>query len=469
MGDPKGFLKIKRQTAGYRPVRERLRDYREVEFRPSSQDVAQQASRCMDCGVPFCHNACPMSNVIPEWNDLAYRGKWKEALSVLQASNNFPEFTGRLCPALCEFACTLGVNDDPVTIRENEIAIVEKGFNEGFVRPFISKTKTGKRIAVIGSGPSGMACSQQLTRAGHSVTLFEADLLPGGILRNGIPDFKLEKWVIDRRLRQMQEEGLIIKTGVRAGKDIPVQELLSGYDAVCLCIGSRQPRDLSVEGRSLLGIYQAMDYLIQSNNKQQGQKIADSELLTAKGKDVIIIGGGDTGADCVGTANRQGARSVTQIELLPVPPKMRAENMPWPTFPKILKTTSSHEEGCRRLWSVATKKFSGDQNNVKEINCVKVDDKLKEIPGSDFAMKADLVVLAMGFVHPVHEGLVKDLGLALDKPGNIAAQNFATSVPKVFSAGDAHRGASLVAWAIYEGRSAAREIDRFLMGETNLP
>ncbi|MDD5019616.1 MAG: glutamate synthase subunit beta [Candidatus Omnitrophica bacterium] len=470
MGDAKGFLKTKRKMAGYRPVQERLMDFKEVELRLSEEEVREQGSRCMDCGVPFCHDACPMGNVIPDWNDMIFRGRWKEALAVLHSTNNFPEFTGRVCPALCEYACTLGINDDPVTVRQNEVSLVEWGFQAGAIRPFISRRKTGKRVAVVGSGPAGMACAQQLTRAGHEVTLFEADEKCGGILRYGIPDFKLEKSVIDRRIRQMTEEGLRIRTGVRVGKDLVSQEFLENFDAVCLTMGARQARDLSVEGRALPGIYQAMDYLVWANRAVEGAGVPPDPGMTAQGKDVVVIGGGDTGADCAGTANRQGARSVTQIELLPQPPECRTKDMPWPAYPKILKISTSHEEGARRLWSIATKKFISEDGRVGKLHCVTVDDRLNEVVGTDFELKAQLVILAMGFVHPVHEGLVKDMGLQLTSRGNISVdKNFMTSLPKVFAAGDASRGASLVVWAIYEGRAAAREIDRFLMGATNLP
>lgn len=469
MGDAKGFLKVKRRTAGYRPVQERLRDFREVELRLPQEAVQEQGSRCMDCGVPFCHYACPMGNVIPDWNDMIYRGRWKEALEVLHSTNNFPEFTGRVCPALCEYACTLGINDDPVTVRQNEVSLVEWGFQSGAIKPFIPAHKTGKRVAVVGSGPAGMACAQQLTRAGHEVTLFEADEKCGGILRYGIPDFKLDKSVIDRRLNQMAAEGLKIKAGVCVGKDFPVSRLSKDFDAVCLAMGSRQARELAVEGRDLSGIYQAMDYLAQMNRANAGVNVPADAQITARDKDVIVIGGGDTGADCVGTANRQGALSVAQIELLPQPPECRTQDMPWPTYPKILKTSTSHEEGARRLWSVATKKFIGESGRVRKLLCVKVDEALREVAGSEFELKADLVVLAMGFVHPVHQGLVKELGLQLTPRGNISVdKNYATSLPGIYAAGDAGRGASLVVWAIYEGRAAAREIDRFLVGETNL-
>jgi glutamate synthase (NADPH/NADH) small chain len=470
MGDEKGFLTKKRETAGYRPVKERVKDYREVEQRLATDKIQDQGSRCMDCGVPFCHAACPVGNVIPDWNDLVFRGKWKEAVEVLHSSNNFPEFTGRVCPALCESACVVGITDDPITIRQNEIAIVEWGFEHGVIRPFIPKLKTGKRVAVVGSGPAGLAAAQQLTRAGHGVVLYEADDKVGGILRYGIPDFKCEKRVIDRRVDLMQKEGLTIKTGVCVGQDLPVADLLKDFDAVCLAMGSRVPRDIKAEGRDLAGIHFAMDYLIQSNKVVSGAALAASEIISTKGKRVLVIGGGDTGADCVGTANRQGALSVTQIEILSKPPACRTKEMPWPEYPKILKTSSSHEEGCERKWSVLTKKFTGEGGRVKKIHAVEVGPDLKEIPGTDFEIAADLVILAMGFVHPAHKGLVADLGVKLNNRGAIEIdQNFATSIPKVFAAGDACRGASLVIWAIFEGRAAARNIDRFLMGETNLP
>ncbi len=473
MGDPKGFLKKKRETTGYRPIEQRIKDFREVEVPASETMTQEQGSRCMDCGVPFCHYACPVGNVIPDWNDLIFKGQWAKAVEILEASNNFPEFTGRVCPPLCEAACCVGINDDPVTIRQNEISLIEWGFNEGIIKPFIPKHRTGKRVAVVGSGPAGLAVSQQLVRAGHDVVLFEADDKAGGILRYGIPDFKLEKWVIDRRLDFLKKEGLKMETKVCVGKDYPKEKVLKEFDAVCLAMGSRQPRDLQVEGRESHGIHFAMDYLIQSNKVNNGAKILAQEPITAKDKDVVIIGGGDTGADCVGTVNRQGAKSVTQIELLPKPPLSRTVEMPWPQYPEILKTSSSHEEGCVRKWSILTKRFGGEAGRVKKIYCVEVEcvapeerggrAERIEIPGTEFDLKADLVILAMGFIHPVHTGLVKDLGVSLTPQGNIYVDNnFMTSLPSVFAAGDVSRGASLVVWAIYEGRCAAREIDRFL-------
>ncbi|HAJ57235.1 MAG TPA: glutamate synthase [Candidatus Omnitrophica bacterium] len=480
MGHEKGFLEKKRETAGYRPLEERIKDYREVEKMLPKEKLQEQGSRCMDCGVPFCHYACPVGNVIPDWNDLVFRGQWAKAVEVLSAANNFPEFTGRICPALCEAACVVGIADDPVTIRQNEIAIIEWGFQNGVIKPFIQENKTGKRVAVVGSGPAGMSCAQQLTRAGHDVTLFEADDKAGGILRYGIPDFKLEKWVIDRRLDLMKKEGLKIESNICVGKDYPAQRLLKSFDAICLAMGARQPRDLKVEGREFGGIHFAMDYLIHSNKRAGGMKIPEGALIDAKGKDVVVIGGGDTGADCVGTANRQGAKSVTQLEVLPKPPLCRTKDMPWPAYPKLLKTSSSHEEGCRRIWSVTTKKLTGSGGRVEKVHIAEVEfvppkDKagrpqMREIPGTETELKADLVILAMGFVHPVHVGLVKELGVAIGPSGNIYIENnFMTSVKKVFSAGDASRGASLAVWAMFDGRAAAKEIDRYLMGSTNLP
>ena len=458
MGDTKGFLNKKRESAGYRPVGERVRDFREVELAMPEAKSQEQGSRCMDCGVPFCHYACPVGNVIPDWNDLMFRGQWARAVEVLQSYNNFPEFTGRVCPALCESACVLGINDDPVTIRQNEISIIEWGFKEGVIKPFIPKQKTGKRVAVVGSGPAGLAASQQLTRAGHDVVLFEADDKAGGILRYGIPDFKLEKWVIDRRLDLMKKEGLKVETGVMVGKDLPEEKLLKEFDAVCLTIGSRVARDIEVPGRGLKGIHFAMEYLIQSNKKEGD--------ITAKDKNVVVIGGGDTGSDCVGTANRQRAKSVTQIEVLPKPPLCRTKDMPWPTHPKTLKTSSSHEEGCDRKWSILTKEFLGEKGCVKKLRAVEIDNNMKEIPGTEFGLEADLVILAMGFTHPQHAGLVTDLGLTLGPRGTIYVDNnYMTSKPGIFAAGDASRGASLVIWALYEGRLAAREVDRYLFQE----
>ncbi|MGE5279403.1 MAG: glutamate synthase subunit beta [Deltaproteobacteria bacterium] len=464
MGKHGAFITTKRETAGYRPKEERLKDYREVERRLGPDKIQEQGSRCMDCGVPFCHYACPVGNFIPDWNDLVFKGQWKKAVEILHESNPFPEFTGRVCPALCESACVVGLSDEPITIRQNEISIIEWGWENGVITPFKPKKKTGKSVAVVGGGPAGMACAQRLTRLGHTVTLFEADDKAGGILRYGIPDFKLEKWVIDRRLKQMQEEGLTVKTGVRVGGDISGKQLMKDFDAVALTIGARVPRDLKVEGRDLAGVHFAMDYLIQSNRRVAGAAFPPDKLIDAKGKDVIVIGGGDTGADCVGTANRQGARSVTQLELLPKPPLCRTKEMPWPSHPALLKTSSSHEEGCDRRWSITTRKFLGKGGKIAGLVCAQVDPKLKELPGTDFELKADLVVLAMGFIHPDIEGSVTDLKLKTGPRGTILTdKDLATSVAGVFAAGDAQRGASLVIWAIDEGLRCAASIDRFLL------
>ncbi len=463
MGDVKGFLKVKRETAKYRPKEKRIKDYKEVALLRSDEKSREQGSRCMDCGTPFCHFGCPLANVIPEWNDLMFRGQWEKAVFVLQSTNNFPEITARVCPALCEFACVLGINDEPVTVRENELAIIEYAFKKGMIKPRPPKVRTKKKIAVIGSGPAGLAASAQLNKAGHTVTIFEKDDRIGGILRYGIPDFKLEKWLIDRRVKLLQKEGVIFKTNTEAGdKALPVKKLRKEFDAICLTMGSREPRDLKVEGRELAGIHFAMDYLIQSNKRVMGEKIDPEKLIEAKGKRVVVIGGGDTGADCIGTAHRQGAASVTQIEILPKPPESRPENMPWPTYPMILKTSTSHEEGGLREWSVQTKKFIGLDGKVKKLICEK--------DGKEFELEAALVILAMGFIHPVHKGLLAGLGIEFDSRGNIKTdENYMTSMKGIFSAGDCHMGASLVVWAISEGRRAARAIDKFLMGRSFLP
>jgi len=478
MGDPKGFLKVKRETSQYRPVCERIKDYGHVaSLRPEKKSV-EQASRCMDCGTPFCHSACPVGNYIPEWNDLVFHNQWKKALDLLAGSNNLPEITGRVCPALCEYSCVLGINNEPVTVRENELGIVEYGFKHGLIKACPPGKRTGKKVAVIGSGPSGMACADQLNRAGHSVTLFERDARIGGILRYGIPDFKLEKNILDRRIKIWEEEGIEFKTGVNVGTDYSCARLLEKFDAVALCGGSRVPRDLKIEGRDLKGVYFAMDYLMQSNRRVSGEKITGQGLIDAKGKRVVVIGGGDTGSDCVGTANRQGASCVTQIEVMPQPPECRTANMPWPVYPMILKTTSSHEEGGERHWSVLTKRFTGENGCVKSLECVKVvfekDAKgcqqMKEVPGSEFTIQVDLVVIAAGFLHPEHNGLLEQLKVEFDQRGNVkAGLDHKTSVDKVFSAGDMRRGQSLVVWAVSEGRRCARAMDEYLMGESFLP
>jgi glutamate synthase (NADPH/NADH) small chain len=445
--DIKGFLKIKRKTFEYRPVCERVKDYAEVCVLCTQDHSKEQASRCMDCGTPFCHWGCPVGNYIPEWNDLMSRGQWKKAAELLCATNNFPEITGRICPALCEYACTLGINDDPVTIRENELAVIEHAFKTGLITPNPPQQRTGKRVAVIGSGPAGLACADQLNKAGHNVTVFEKDDKPGGILRYGIPDFKLDKRILDRRLQILKKEGIEFKTSINVGVDCDTHKLTREFDAICLAGGSRVPRDLKIEGRDLNGIYFAMDYLTAANKK--------SSAIDAKGKKVVVIGGGDTGADCIGVAHRQGASCIVQIELLPQPPRKRPRNQPWPGYPFILKTSSSHEEGGERKWSVVTKRFIGQNGLVKKLLC--------ETAGSEFEIETDLVILALGFVHPEKFGLIEDLGVELDERGNIKTDgNYMTSKKGVFSAGDMRRGQSLVVWAISEGRAAAGSIDRYL-------
>ena len=479
MGDPRGFLKSARQASPYRAVCERIKDSKEVSVPRPEKQSQEQASRCMDCSTPFCHWGCPIGNYIPEWNDYMFRGNWKAALALLDATNNLPEITGRICPALCEYACVLGLNDDAVTIRENELAVIESGFKKGLIKPNSISKKTGRKIAVIGSGPAGLSCAAQLNKAGHSVVVFERDKLPGGILRYGIPDFKLEKALIDRRIDMWKKEGIIFETGVNAGIDYPAGKLLDEFDAICLAGGSRVPRDLKIEGRDLKGIYFAMDYLIQSNARLSGEKIPKDELIDAKAKKIVVIGGGDTGADCVGTAHRQGAACVVQIEVLPKPDECRTAVYPWPKYPLLLKTTSSHEEGGDRHWAVLTKSFVGEKGVIKKLSCAKVefpetDDKtcpvMKEIPGSGFEIEADLVILAVGFLHPEHSRLLADLNVEFDKRGNVkTGENYMTSVGKVFSAGDMRRGQSLVVWAISEGRRSAYCIDKYLMGESILP
>jgi glutamate synthase (NADPH) small chain len=478
MGDLKGFLKTKRAKPKYRSVCERIKDYREVALLREEASSKEQASRCMDCGTPFCHWGCPIGNYIPEWNDLIFRGHWQKAFELLNATNNLPEITGRLCPAPCEYSCILGINDDPVTIRENELAAIEYAFCAGIIKARPPLERTGKVVAVVGSGPAGLACASQLNKSGHSVVVFERDDKIGGILRYGIPDFKLERWVIDRRLKILEEEGIEFKTGIDVGLDYPVEKLIKEFDAVCLSGGSRVPRDLKIPGRELKGIHFAMEYLVQSNKKIAGQAISQEALIDAKGKKVIVIGGGDTGADCVGIAHRQGASCVVQIELLPKPPDYRSCEYPWPKYPMLLKSSTSHEEGGERHWAILTKRFVGEAGGVEKISCVKVEfgqkdcqvmPAIKEIPASGFEIEADLVILAVGFLHPQARGLLKDLGLELDAGGNVKTDNnFMTSQKGVFSAGDMRRGQSLVVWAISEGRQAAHYIDKFLAGKTSM-
>ena len=479
MGDVRGFLKVKRAKQEYRTVCERVKDFREVAKLRQNASSKEQASRCMDCGTPFCNWGCPVGNYIPEWNDLVFHGHWEKAFKLLDATNNLPEVTGRICPCPCEYACVLGINDDPVTIRENELAIIEHAFKKGIIKARPPKRRTGEEIAVVGSGPAGWACADQLNRAGHMVTLFEKDDKIGGILRYGIPDFKLEKWVLERRLNILKKEGVEFKTGVNVGIDYPAKKLLKEFDAVCLAGGSRVARDLNIPGRALKGIHFAMDYLIQSNKRIAGEKIPAEKIIDAKGKKVVVIGGGDTGADCVGVAHRQGAGCVAQIELMPTPPECRTKDYPWPKYPMLLKSSTSHEEGGGRQWAVLTKKFIGRSGSVNKLSCVKVEFSsfaenscpiMREVGLSEFEIEADLVILALGFLHPDKKGLIEELRLDLDQRGNVKTdKNFMTSVKGVFCAGDMRRGQSLVVWAISEGRSAAQHIDKYLMGETSLP
>ena len=477
MGKPTGFLEIARHDHDYVPVEERVRHFRDFVVPLPEPRVREQAARCMDCGIPYCHNGCPVNNIIPDWNDLVYRGNWREALDVLHSTNNFPEFTGRICPAPCEASCTLNFNDQPVTIKDIECAIIDKGWAEGWVVPQIPAHRTGKRVAVVGSGPAGLACAQQLARAGHGVVVFEKNDRIGGLLRYGIPDFKLEVDMIDRRLAQMQAEGVEFRPNNHVGSDISARRLLAEFDALVLAGGAEQPRDLNVPGRELRNIHYAMNFLTQQNRRVAGQKLVEEEIL-ADGKDVVVIGGGDTGSDCVGTSIRQGARSVTQLEIMPKPPLHENKLLTWPNWPLKLRTSSSQEEGCERDWSIATQAFVGQDGQVSAIKLVRlewrqVDDRqtMVEVPGSEFEIPAGLVLLAMGFVHPIHEGMLGELNVALDPRGNVRAdtQGYQTSLNKVFSAGDMRRGQSLVVWAIREGRQCARAVDEYLMGKSDLP
>ncbi|GJF09918.1 dihydropyrimidine dehydrogenase subunit A [Mycolicibacterium cyprinidarum] len=465
-----------RETPKRRPVDLRLRDWKEV-YEDFSEDVLkEQASRCMDCGIPFCHNGCPLGNLIPEWNDLVRTGRWHDAIERLHATNNFPDFTGRLCPAPCEGSCVLGINQDPVTIKQVEVEIIDKAFSEGWVVPLPPDRLTGKTVAVVGSGPAGLAAAQQLTRAGHSVTVFERDDRIGGLLRYGIPEFKMEKRHIDRRLDQMRAEGTEFRTGVNVGVDVTASELRSEFDAVVLAGGATVARDLPIPGREFDGIHQAMEYLPWSNRVQQGDPVVDEDgqpPITAKGKNVIIIGGGDTGADCLGTAHRQGAASVRQFEIMPRPPETRAESTPWPTYPLMFRVSSAHEEGGERVYSVNTEQFLGEGGSVTGLRGHEVEmraGKFEKVEGTDFELAAELVLLAMGFTGPERGGLLTDLSVELNERGNVARDDaFATSVRGVYVAGDMGRGQSLIVWAIAEGRAAASAVDRYLMGRTALP
>ncbi|NGX96448.1 MAG: glutamate synthase subunit beta [Candidatus Afipia apatlaquensis] len=484
MGKPTGFLEIERHDRKYEPVAERVKDFREFVIPLSEKDTRDQAARCMNCGIPYCHGTgsvqpgtpgCPVNNQIPDFNDLVYNGNWEEASRNLHSTNNFPEFTGRICPAPCEASCTLNIDDNPVTIKTIECAIVDRAWDSGWVKPEISATKTGKKVAVVGSGPAGLAAAQQLARVGHEVHVFEKFAKAGGLLRYGIPDFKMEKGIIDRRVAQMEAEGVTFHYNTPVGGNyagaVEPQDLLKVYDAVALTGGAEASRDLPIPGRDLDGIHFAMDFLPQQNRRVSNEPLGGVREILAAGKDVVVIGGGDTGSDCIGTSIRQGATSVTQLEIMPAPPERENKGLTWPNWPLKMRTSSSQAEGAIREYAVLTQKFSGHDGKVAKLHCVRVDDRFQPVPGTEFEIKAELVLLAMGFVHPVHEGLLKKLGVELDPRGNVRAStnNYQTSVAKVFSSGDMRRGQSLVVWAIREGRQCAAAIDQFLMGSTTLP
>ncbi len=471
MGKVTGFLEIDRRDRKYRPASDRIRNYREFVIPLGEATTRDQAARCMDCGIPYCHTGCPVNNQIPDWNDLVYRGDWEEAARNLHSTNNFPEFTGRICPAPCEASCTLNITDEPVTIKTIECAIVDRAWQEGWVKPDIPAHKTGKKVAVIGAGPAGMACAQQLARAGHDVHLYEKYAKAGGLLRYGIPDFKMEKHYIDRRVEQMQAEGVTFHYGVNVGVTVEAQEIVDGHDAVVVTGGAEKPRDLPIDGRDLAGIHLAMDFLPQQNRRNSREPLGDIDPILADGKHVVVIGGGDTGSDCIGTSVRQGALSVTQLEIMPQPPVRENKMLTWPDWPLKLRTSSSHEEGAEREFSVTTARFEGNGGHVSRLVCSRVDGNFKPVPDTEFSLKADLVLFAMGFVSPIHEGLLQQLGVDLDPRGNTAAnvEDYKTSMDKVFAAGDMRRGQSLVVWAIREGRQAAHSVDAYLMGQTDLP
>jgi glutamate synthase (NADPH/NADH) small chain len=473
MGKPTGFLEIKREVPARRTIAERINDWHDVYQEFPDQKVSMQGARCMDCGVPFCHTGCPLNNVIPHWNDLVYRNRWKEAVRILHSTNNFPEFTGRICPAPCESACVLGINEPPVTIKAIERSIIDVAFREGWIRPERPANRTGKTIAVVGSGPAGLAAAQQLNRAGHHVTVYEKSDRIGGLMRYGIPDFKLEKYLVDRRVELLQAEGVVFATKAHVGVNIASDELLRSYDALLLCGGSESPRDLKLPGRELKGIHFAMEFLTQQNQRVGGLVVDPAKAILATGKRVVILGGGDTGADCLGTCHRQKALTVHQFEIMPKPPAERASSTPWPMWPLQLRTESAHEEGGVRDWAILTNRFEGDADgNVKKLHAIRVGPppEFKPIPGSEFMLETDLVLLAMGFTGPTKNGLLDEIGVAIDSRSNISTdENYLTSVPNVFAAGDMRRGQSLVVWAIAEGRKAARCMDMHLMGFSNLP
>ncbi|MBN1869659.1 MAG: glutamate synthase subunit beta [Candidatus Omnitrophica bacterium] len=473
MGDVTGFMKYERKDFQKQPVGERLKHWKEFTLEMPEAAIKTQGARCMDCGLPFCQDGCPISNIIPDWNDFVFRGLWEKSLERLWKTNNFPEFTGRVCPAPCEDSCVLGINTPPVTIKNIEVSIIEKAYREGWVKPLPPKVRTGKTVAVIGSGPAGLACADQLNKAGHTVTVFEKNEVLGGLLSLGIPDFKLEKNVVERRLKVMEQEGVKFKTKAHVGIDIPVSELQKKFGAIVLCGGAEQPRDLPVEGRDLKGVYFAMEFLTQQNRVNQGKKMNPDERISAEGKNVVILGGGDTGSDCVGTSNRQGAKSVKQFELLPRPPKARGPHNPWPQWAIIERTSTSHEEGVERDYCIMTKKFSGQNGILKKLHAVRLEfggpdpetgrRAMKEIPGSEFEVDTDLVLLAMGFLGPVKNNLIKELNIELDARGNVKADgNKMTNVAGIFTAGDMARGQSLVVWAIHEGRAAAKGVHKYL-------
>ncbi len=470
MGKVTGFLEIARKDRSYRPVEERIKNFDEFVIPLSEDELRDQGARCMDCGIPYCHASCPVNNIIPEWNDLVYHGDFEQALEVLHSTNNFPDFTGKICPAPCEVGCTLNLEDIPVTIRTIECAIVDKGWQEGWIKPIINPNKSGKKVAVIGGGPAGMAAAQQLARAGHEVTLFEKQQNIGGLMRYGIPNFKLDKSLIDRRVKQMEAEGVSIKTNTHIGKDVAFDTLLSDYDAILMAGGSEQPRDLPVPGRQADGVHFAMEFLKQANQRKTGESFDEADIL-ATDKHVLVIGGGDTGSDCIGTSVRQGAKSITQVEIMPKPPEKEDKGLTWPDWPNKMRTSTSQQEGVERMWSVSTQELLVEDGKVVGAKMVKVDEKFQPVEGTEFTLKADLVLLAMGFVHPIQQGMIEQAGVKLDERNNILAntKDYQTSVDKVFAAGDMRRGQSLVVWAIREGRQAAHAIDQYLMGCSDLP
>ncbi|MDP2653576.1 MAG: glutamate synthase subunit beta [Candidatus Omnitrophota bacterium] len=474
MGDAKGFMKYDREDFHKQPAPDRIRHWKEFYLEMPEEDLRKQGARCMDCGVPFCQSGCPIGNIIPDWNDLVYNNRWQEAIERLHKTNNFPEFTGRVCPAPCENSCVLGINAPPVTIKNIEVSIIEKAYEEGFIKPLSPKHRTGLKVAVVGSGPAGLACADQLNKAGHTVTVYEKNEEVGGLLMFGIPDFKLGKWVVKRRVKRMEQEGVKIKAGVHVGVDVSARELAGKHDAVVLCGGAEQPRDIPIPGRELKGIHFAMEFLAQQNRVNMGQHIKAEDRILAEGKSVVVLGGGDTGSDCIGTSNRQGAKQVYNFELLARPPKSRDADNPWPQWAFIERSSTSHDEGCERDYGVMTKRFSGENGRVKKLHAVRLefgpkDPKtgrrdMKEIPGSEFEVDADLVLLALGFLGPVKNGMLQELGVALDERGNVKTDNNRmTSVPGIFAAGDMRRGQSLVVWAINEGRAAAEGVHGYLM------